>query len=79
MLSSVLGMLAGLIAALLFVVAQWATNPEIKNLGVAIPPGLNLLVPFELIIAFIAGLTLETVFSKLQQTDVVHVEPVARG
>lgn len=71
MLSVVLGMLAGVLAALLFVVAQWASNPEIKNLAEAIPPGLQLLVPFELLIGFIAGLTLQPVFAKLRETDVV--------
>lgn len=72
-----LGMLAGLIAALLFVVAQWASNPEIKNLSSAVPPGLSLLIPFELIIGVIAGLTLESVFAKLLKTDVVKVDSVA--
>jgi hypothetical protein len=75
--ASVLGMGAGLITALLFVVAQWATNPDIKNLAQGVPPGLRSLVFFELVIGFIAGLTLESVFGKLQQTDVVEVGAVA--
>jgi hypothetical protein len=41
-----------------------------------LPPGLNLLVPFELVIGFIASLTLENVFTKLQGTDIVNVGPV---
>jgi len=68
---------AGLIAALLFVAAQWASNPEIKNFQASIPPGMRLLVPFELIVGFIAGLTLDTVFTKLQETSVVNVSSVA--
>ena len=74
--AAVLGMMAGLIAAVLFVIAQWASNPAVKDLGEALPPGLNLLVPFELVIGFIAGLTLEMVFTKLQGTDVVNVGAV---
>jgi hypothetical protein len=74
--AAVLGMMAGLIAAVLFVIAQWASNPAVKDLAQALPPGLNLLVPFELVIGFIAGLTLETVFTKLQGIDVVNVSPV---
>ena len=72
-----LGMLAGLLAALLFVVAQLASNPEIKNLSTTIPPGLSFLIPFELIIGVIAGLTLESVFVKLLKTDVVNTDSVA--
>jgi hypothetical protein len=71
-----LGMMAGFIAALLFVVAQWASNPAIKNLGTEVPPGLNLLIPFELIVGVIAGLTLESVFASLLTTKVVNVAPV---
>jgi hypothetical protein len=74
--ASVLGMGAGLITAILFVVAQWATNPEIKDLAGGIPSGLRALVFFELVIGFIAGLTLESVFGKLQRTDVVEVDAV---
>jgi hypothetical protein len=77
LVAAVLGMIAGLMASVLFVVAQWASNPAVKNLAQGIPPELNLLVPFELVIGFIAGLTLETVFTKLQGTDVVHVGAVA--
>jgi hypothetical protein len=73
----VLGMMAGLIAAVLFVIAQWASNPAVKDLGRAVPAGLNLLIPFELVIGFIAGLTLDMVFTKLKGTDVVNVGPVA--
>jgi hypothetical protein len=74
--AAVLGMMAGLIAAVLFVIAQWASNPAVKDLGQVLPPGLNLLVPFELVIGFIAGLTLEMVFTKLHGTDVVNVASV---
>jgi len=76
LVAAVLGMMAGLIAAVLFVIAQWASNPAVKDLSKALPPGLNLLVPFELVIGFIVGLTLEMVFAKLQGIDVVNVSPV---
>ena len=76
-LASVLGMGAGLITAILFVVAQLATNSNIKNLEQSVPPELRVLVFFELVIGFIAGLTLESVFGKLQRTDVVEVDAVA--
>src|SRR5262249_906938 len=75
--ASVLGMGAGLITALLFVVAQWSTNPDIKNLSQGVPPGLRSLMLFELVIGFIAGLTLESIFGKLQRTDVAEVGAVA--
>lgn len=76
-LAAVLGMSAGLISAVLFVIAQWASNPAVKDWSGSLPPGLNLLIPFELVIGFIAGLTLEMVFTKLQGTDVVNVGPVS--
>jgi hypothetical protein len=76
----VLGMAAGLVTAVLFVLAQLASNPAIKDFENGIPAGLNWLVAFALIIGFIAGLTLELVFGKLQKTDVTTVEPVtAKG
>ena len=77
LLASVLGMGAGLITAILFIVAQLATNSDIQNLEEGVPPELRTLVFFELVIGFIAGLTLESVFGKLQRTDVVEVEAVA--
>jgi hypothetical protein len=43
---------AGLITALLFVVAQWATNPDIKHLAQGVPPGLQSLAFFELELGF---------------------------
>jgi hypothetical protein len=72
-----LGMLSGLVAALLFVVSQWASNPEIKTLNTTVPAGLSLLIPFELLIGIIAGLTLEAVFAKLLRTDVVNVDTIS--
>ena len=74
--SAVLGMIAGLIAALLFVLAQVATNSAIKHLADAIDEHLKLLIPFALVVGFVAGLTLEAVFGKLERTDVVNVAPI---
>jgi hypothetical protein len=72
-----LGMLAGFLAVLLFVLAQSASNPDLLDMSKGIQKGLRALLPFELIVGFIAGLTLDTVFAKLQQTKVLTTGPVA--
>jgi hypothetical protein len=36
-----------------------------------------MLMPFVLVIGFVAGLTLELVYSKLQQVNVVNAGPLA--
>jgi hypothetical protein len=75
-LAFALGMLAGFLAALLFVLAQSASNPELLTLSQPVLKGLRALLPFGLIVAFIAGLTLDTVFARLQQTKVLTTGPV---
>lgn len=72
-----LGAIAGLITAVLFALAQWASNTQIKNFNQGIPDGLSMLMPFVLVIGFVAGLTLELVYSKLQQVNVVNAGPLA--
>lgn len=71
---TVLGMIAGLIAAALFVLAQMASTPNFDEFPAKIPPGLNRLIPFELVIGFVAGLTLEAVFTKLQGMEVIKAD-----
>jgi hypothetical protein len=68
LMSAVLGMSAGLISALLFVLAQVAALKQ----SWAQVEGTSMLIPFELIIGFIAGYTLDMVFRKFQGTDVVN-------
>jgi hypothetical protein len=70
---AVLGMMAGLVGALLFVLAQLASNPTLKDFAHGVPEGLPLLVPFALMVAFVGGLTLEAVFGKLEKADVANV------
>jgi hypothetical protein len=80
--TSALGMTAGLIAALLFAVAQLTTNPEIKKLGTALAEpaaGIRWLVVFELIIGFIAGLTMDAVFTKLEGMNVLDADLLQRA
>jgi len=75
--SIVLGMVAGLAAAILFALAQWASNPQIKDFSQGVPPTLSSLFPFMLLIGLVAGLTLELVYKKLQETDVTQVGPLS--
>lgn len=74
----VLGMIAGLVAAILFVLAQLASNPNASNLSNGIPADLGRLIAFELIVGLIAGFTLEAVFDKIKRTDVLRTGPVDR-
>jgi hypothetical protein len=73
-ISASLGMAAGLVSALLFALAQRATNQSASD-----PSTLAALVPFELLIGFVAGLTLEAVFTKLRAMDVTNTKPIAAG
>ena len=68
LVSMVLGMIAGLIAAILFVAAQWASNPAARNFDQEIPPGLRLLVIFELVIGLLSGFTLDSLFKRWEET-----------
>jgi hypothetical protein len=73
-----LGSIGGFLSAILFVVAQWMSMPEsVKEMQTGIVPwSLRVLVLFELVIGFTAGLTVETVFTKLRATDVLDVSPL---
>jgi hypothetical protein len=65
--AGVLGAIAGTVAAILFVSAQWASNPEIKNLEQSIPSGLRLLVLFEFVIGLLSGFTLDALFRQWEK------------
>ncbi len=68
-----LGAGAGLVSALLFAASQWATAPSLAE---ELNLRFRLIAIFAMIVAYIAGLTLEAVFSKLERIDVVNVEPI---
>jgi hypothetical protein len=70
----VLGAIAGTVAAILFVSAQWASNPEIRNLDQAIPPGLRLLVLFEFVIGLLSGFTLDALFRQWEKERPIRTE-----
>jgi hypothetical protein len=70
-MAAALGLGAGVIAAILFVVAQMASNPDFKQLDKAVPDGLRALSWFALLIGFVGGLTLQAVYGKLESTSVV--------
>jgi hypothetical protein len=67
-------MTAGAITAVLFALSQLTTNPEVKDIGASLADpssGVHLLTLFELIVGFIAGLTMDVVFTKFKGIDVV--------
>jgi hypothetical protein len=73
-----LGAIGGFLSAILFVVAQWMSMPEsVRDMQTGIVPwSLRVLVLFELVIGFTAGLTVETVFTKLRATEVLDLSPL---
>jgi ABC-type multidrug transport system fused ATPase/permease subunit len=73
-----LGSVGGFVSAILFVVAQWMSMPETVQqiMTGTVPWPVRVLVLFELVIGFTAGLTLEAVFTKLRGQDVLDVSPL---
>jgi hypothetical protein len=71
--TGLLGIGAGLIASLLFVASQLATSPEALE-----DEGVTTLIVFEVVVAFIAGVTFDAVFAKIRKQDVVDVTPLER-
>ena len=69
--TAALGLVAGGVAGLLFITAQITTVGEAVSSRQA-----SRLVPFGVIVGFIAGLTLDAVFRKLIATDVIEVSAV---
>lgn len=73
--TAALGLIAGGVAGLLFITAQITTTPATAGEIVATEQARRL-VPFGVIIGFIAGLTLDAVFRKLIASDVVEMSAV---
>jgi len=71
-----LGLIAGGIAGLLFITAQVTTAPPAGTGQIVSPEQARKLVPFGVLIGFIAGLTLDAVFRKLIASDVVDLSAV---
>ncbi|MBP2291873.1 hypothetical protein [Azospirillum rugosum] len=72
-----LGVAAGFISSLLYIVSQVAANPAMLGTGAtpaSDPPRLLLL--FAVLIGFIADFTFDAVYRKLARTDVVHTGAV---
>jgi hypothetical protein len=70
--TAALGLIAGGVAGLLFITAQVTTAAAPSGQVVSIDQARRL-VPFTVLIGFVAGLTLDAVFRKLIATDVVEV------
>src|SRR5262245_24835526 len=70
--TAALGLIAGGVAGLLFVTAQMTTVPQEMMSG----KQASRLVPFGVVVGFIAGLTLDAVFRKLISSDVVELSAV---
>jgi hypothetical protein len=67
--TTVLGMVAGGLAALLFIGAQLVTTPDILTL-----PAARKLLFFLVPVAFVGGLTFDSVYRKLRSEDVVVLD-----
>ncbi|MFT3894845.1 MAG: hypothetical protein QM730_24715 [Anaerolineales bacterium] len=67
----VLGLVTGGMTAFLFIIAQVFSNPAAIEPTVGAET-LKRLLPFSLVIGFVAGLTLDIVLSKLRETNVVN-------
>jgi len=75
--TAALGLIAGGVAGLLFITAQVTTAPPSAAAGTIVSPEqVRKLVPFGILVGFIAGLTLDAVFRKLIASDVVDLSAV---
>jgi len=78
--TAALGIIAGGVAGLLFITAQVTTSPVPAAVGgiqqIVSAEQARKLVPFGVIVGFIAGLTLDAVFRKLISSDVVDLSAV---
>jgi len=78
--SLALGAVGGFLSSILFIAAQWVTMPQATEMlqkGL-VPAPLRVLMLFELVIGFTAGLTLDAVFTKLRATDVLDTSQLTR-
>lgn len=73
--TAALGLIAGGVAGLLFIIAQVTTATAPAGQIVAADQ-VRKLVPFTVLIGFVAGLTLDAVFRKLISTDVVDTTSI---
>jgi hypothetical protein len=73
--TAALGLIAGGVAGLLFIIAQVTTATAPAGQVVAADQ-VRKLVPFTVLIGFVAGLTLDAVFRKLISTDVVDTTSI---
>jgi hypothetical protein len=78
--TGVLGLVAGGVSAILYLLAQVTSNPAALGIGgggASGAPQPNALLVVAVMIGFIAGFTFDAVYRKLAQTDVVRTEAVA--
>lgn len=73
--TAALGLIAGGVAGLLFITAQVTTAPPAPE-GIVSSEQARRLVPFGVLIGFVAGLTLDAVFRKLIASDVVETSHI---
>jgi hypothetical protein len=73
--NAVLGLISGGITAFLFIIAQVFSNPAAIEPTVG-SETLRRLLPFTLTIGFVAGLTLDAVYTRLQETNVVNTSSI---
>jgi hypothetical protein len=74
--TAAMGLIAGGVAGLLFVTAQLTTQQPTTPGQLFSLEQAKRLVPFGVVIGFVAGLTLDAVFRKLISTDVVDVSTI---
>jgi hypothetical protein len=74
--TAALGLIAGGVAGLLFITAQVTTASTASAGQIVSAVQARKLVPFGVLVGFIAGLTLDAVFRKLIASDVVDVSVV---
>jgi hypothetical protein len=74
--TAALGLIAGGVAGLLFITAQVTTATPAANGQIVSTEQARRLVPFDVLIGFVAGLTLDAVFRKLIASDVVEVSSI---
>ena len=75
--TTVLGLAAGAISAVLYIAAQIAANPALLGRTPAATEPPRPLLLFAVVIGFIAGFTFDAVYRKLAETDVTQTDVVA--
>jgi hypothetical protein len=73
----VLGLAAGGVSAVLYLVAQFAASPVLGGTAASGGPQPNALLLFAVMIGFIAGFTFDTVYKKLALADVAQTGVVS--